>query len=94
MATITPEVRDQLEHWGDDRGASIVAAASILMIATTLFVVLRLWAQKLVKSKFDIDDYLIVGALASPSAFEMEAFNVSNITLASLSRALRNHDSM
>lgn len=33
------------------------------MIATTIFVALRIWAQKLVKSSFDVDDYLIVGAL-------------------------------
>ena len=69
MAAITPEIQHQLEHWGDDRGPSLVAAASILMIATTAFVALRLWAQKLIKPSFDIDDYLIVGALASLSDF-------------------------
>lgn len=63
MAAITPEIQSQLERWGDDRGPSIIAAASILMVATTLFVVLRIWAQRLVKSNFDVDDYLIVGAL-------------------------------
>ena len=72
MAAVTPEIRHQLEHWGDDRGPSVVAAASILMIATTAFVALRLWAQKLIKSSFDIDDYLIVGALASLSDFMNE----------------------
>ena len=69
MAAITPEIQSQLERWGDDRGPSIIAAASILMVATTLFVVLRIWAQRLVKSNFDVDDYLIVGALASTLAF-------------------------
>ena len=67
MAAITPEDRYQLEHWNDDRGPVIIATGSVLMVATTLFVVLRLWAQKLIKSSFDIDDWLIVAALASLS---------------------------
>ena len=67
MAAVTPEDRYQLEHWNDDRGPVIIATGSILMVATTLFVGLRLWAQKLVKSSLDIDDWLIVAALASLS---------------------------
>ena len=66
MAATTPEDRHQLD---DNKGPSIIAASGILLIATTVSVALRLWAQKMIKSRFDIDDYLIVGALASLSGF-------------------------
>ena len=74
MAAVTSEDQYQLEHWNDDRGPVIIATGSVLMVATTLFVVLRLWAQKLIKSSFDIDDWLIVAALASLSKIRFFLF--------------------
>ena len=65
MSANTPEIQHQMAHWGADRGPEIVAAAVILMVATTLFVGLRLWAQKMIKARFDVDDYLIMVALVS-----------------------------
>ena len=63
MASQTAEIQYQLEHWADDRGPAIIAGSIALIVITFFAVVLRLVAQKLIKPKFDIDDYLILGAL-------------------------------
>lgn len=65
MAAQTAAIQYQLEHWGDDRGPAIVAGSVILMVVTALAVALRLVAQKMIKTKFDVDDYLIIVAMAS-----------------------------
>jgi hypothetical protein len=53
-------IQYQKAHWNDDQGPGIIAASGILIALTTIAVALRLWAQSLIKSRFSVDDYLIV----------------------------------
>jgi hypothetical protein len=63
MAAQTAAIQYQLEHWGDDRGPAIIAGSVVLVVVTAIAVALRLVAQKMIKTKFDVDDYLIVVAM-------------------------------
>ena len=56
----TASVRYQIEHYGDDRGPQIVAGSIIMLIATVVAVTLRLVAQKMIKVRYDWDDWLIL----------------------------------
>jgi hypothetical protein len=43
----------------DDKGASILATASLMIIASTVFVVLRYYARYLSGTPFSVEDILI-----------------------------------
>ncbi|KAL8788889.1 MAG: hypothetical protein Q9213_001412 [Squamulea squamosa] len=63
MTDRTPAYDYQLAHINEDKGPQTIAASSILIVVTTIAVVLRLVAQRIVKPSFTADDYCALGAL-------------------------------
>ena len=63
MTTHSPAYNYQLAHIGQNKGPQTLAASGILIAATTLAVVLRLLAQRIVKPSFTADDYCAFAAL-------------------------------
>lgn len=64
MSAHTPAYNDQLAHVHDNKGPQTIAASGILIAITTLAVVLRILAQRVVKPSFTADDYCAFVALA------------------------------
>lgn len=64
MSGRTPAYDYQLAHINEDKGPRTIAASGLLIAITTLAVVLRLLAQRIVKSSFTSDDYCAILALA------------------------------
>ncbi len=65
MSAQTPAYNYQLAHIHEDKGPRTVAASGFLIGVTTLAVVLRLLAQRIVKPSFTADDYCAFFALVS-----------------------------
>lgn len=63
MSDRTPAYNSQLAHIGEDKGPQTIAASSVLIVITTVAVVLRLVAQRIVKPSFTADDCCAFGAL-------------------------------
>ena len=64
MSAQTPAYKYQLAHINEDKGPQTIAVSGFLIAITTLAVVLRLLAQRIVKSAFTADDYCAFVALA------------------------------
>ena len=60
------EVKQQLAHWNEDRGALVISITSIFFAIAFIAVVLRLAAKWKQRLRSQWDDYLIVTALVSP----------------------------
>ena len=63
MSAQTPAYIHQAAHIHEDKGPRTVAASGFLIAITTLAVVLRLLAQRIVKPSFTADDYCAFFAL-------------------------------
>lgn len=74
MSAQTPAYNDQLAHLHEDKGPRTIAASGVLIALTTLAVVLRLLAQRIVKPSFTTDDYCAFAALARFSLEECVRF--------------------
>ena len=69
MTTHTPAYEYQLAHINEDKGPRTIAASGILIFITTFAVMLRLIAQRIVKSKPTADDICAILALVSAQSF-------------------------
>jgi len=65
MSTNSPAYNYQLAHIHEDKGPQTITASALLISITILAVLLRLTAQRIVKSSLTADDYCAVLALVS-----------------------------
>jgi fucose permease len=63
MAANSPQYEYQLAHLNETKQPSTIAAASILIVVTTLAVIGRLTAQRMIQPKLQVDDYCVIIAL-------------------------------
>ena len=75
MSSHIPGYEYQLAHIHDDKGPRTIAASGVLIAATTLAIVLRLLAQRMVKSALTLDDYCAIAAWASGCPYKPLAFS-------------------
>ena len=61
-----PDIQYQIDHIGDDRRPSIIAASAVCLLAAYIAVTARLVSRRLQKTPLHWDDYSILIALVSP----------------------------
>lgn len=63
----TPDYEYQMSHWDDDARAANYAGIIISTVFATLFLSLRLFAQKRYQGGWYADDYLLISGYVSES---------------------------
>ncbi|KAI4179711.1 MAG: hypothetical protein LQ346_007140 [Caloplaca aetnensis] len=61
--------QEQRTPWKDDRGPELLAASIILLVATSLAIPLRYWAQRTIKKQWAPDNVIIFVAAILASAY-------------------------
>ena len=76
MSDHIPSYNYQLAHIHENKGPQTIAASGILIAVSTIAVILRLLAQRMVKRSFTADDYCAFAALARIHTRKVRPFDV------------------
>ena len=67
MASLPPaEIQYQLVHQNENRGADIIAANTIMLVAAYIAIGLRFMSRRLMHATLGADDWMMVVGLVSP----------------------------
>jgi hypothetical protein len=74
MALTPEEVKYYKEHASDSLQANIISSNAAGLALAYIFVGLRIWARKTGKTRFGLDDWLIIAALAPLTTYAIVGF--------------------